>query len=167
MFHLCRHSCACSRLSCQRSNAKINYNTFRNGHRFAIGQQGSNAAGLEIACNSVTKPLNPWALTYGLFIVPDGSTGVFVHEIYLNANLPVARACTGSGCHYGYGIESSGHGTQVYNNIVEGNWINGGAVGRSTNLKVPQQHALRPGDGEGRLCGVRRLCGLPRHHHRQ
>ncbi len=120
-------------------NVKIDYNTFTNGHRIAIEQQngeGGHAQGLEVAYNNVSNPLNPWALTYALSIVPDGSTSSLVHDNFLNGNMPVAPACQGSGCHYGYGIESSGLGTQVYNNVVVGNWINGVAVGHSSNEKV-------------------------------
>ncbi len=121
------------------NNVKIDYNTFTNGHRIAIEQQngeGGHAQGLEVAYNNVSNPLNPWALTYALSIVPDGGTDVSVHDNFLNGNMPVAPACQGSGCHYGYGIESSGLNAQVFNNIVVGNWIQGVAIEAQGNIKV-------------------------------
>ena len=48
----------------------------------------------------------------------------------------LASACTGSGCHYGYGIEAWGANTQVFNSFVEGGWINAVAINVAKNVKV-------------------------------
>ena len=118
------------------SSVKIEYNTFNKGHRIAIEQQDAQAVGLEIAYNLVQNPLNGWALTYGLSVATPGTNGVLVHDNVVNANTAVPSACTGSGCHYGYGIEAWGDNMQVYNNIVEGWWGNGVGIGYANNLQV-------------------------------
>ncbi len=115
---------------------KIEHNTFTNGHRIAIELQDSKAGDVEVAYNTISNPLNGWALTYGLSIATNGSTGLSVHDNVINANNPVAPACTGSGCHYGYGIEAAGINTRVFNNVVEGNWANGLAIGISQGLSA-------------------------------
>lgn len=114
-------------------NVRIAYNAFTNGHRIAIEQQGAQTGamtdGLEIDHNTLRSPLNPWALTYGISLATVGSTNAQVHDNVLSADKPIGAGCGGSGCHYGYGIESTGVNTRVYNNVVEGNWPNGVAIG--------------------------------------
>ncbi len=118
------------------SNVKIEYNTFNKGHRIAIEQQDAKAVGLEIAYNIVQNPLNGWALTYGLSVATPQTDGVLVHDNIVNANNAVPSACTGSGCHYGYGIEAWGDNMRVYNNVVEGWWANGVGIGYANSLQV-------------------------------
>ncbi len=127
-------------------NVHINHNTFLRGHRIAIEQQDSKAGGLEVAYNSVDSPLNAWALTYGLSIAAtsDSGTGILVHDNVINANTPVAVDCTGSGCYYPYGIEAWGTGTKVYNNLIEGLWQHGVAIGAAQNLSVTDNTICGP-----------------------
>ncbi len=122
-------------------NVQIDHNQFTNGHRIAIEQQNSLAGGLEVAYNSVSQPLNPWALTFGLSIAASSqtSTGISVHDNTLNGNVAVSTSCPGypgAGCYLPYGIEAWGNGTHVYNNTVEGLWTNGVAIGAASNLSV-------------------------------
>jgi hypothetical protein len=119
-------------------NVHINSNTFVHGHRIAIEQQNSNAGGLEVASNTVSEPLNAWALTFGLSIAAtsQSGTGISVHDNLVNGDTPVGAGCTGSGCYYPYGIEAWGTGTQIYNNTIEGLWNHGVAIGDASGLSV-------------------------------
>jgi uncharacterized protein YjdB len=119
-------------------NVHINNNTFVHGHRIAIEQQDGKAGGLEVANNTVSEPLNGWALTYGLSIAASSNsgTGISVHDNLVNADTPVAADCRGSGCYYPYGIEAWGTGTVVTKNTIEGLWSHGVSIGAATNLSV-------------------------------
>ncbi len=103
------------------------FDTFQEGiHVFYDHSDGKN---VRIAYNMLRSSLNPWAMTYCISLATVGSTNVKVHDNVLSADKPVGSNCGGSGCHYGYGIESTGANTRVYNNVVEGEWPNGVAVG--------------------------------------
>ena len=107
------------------ANTKFLYNTFTRAHRIAIEQQtiGSNSvSGLEIGYNNISNARTPWALTYCISQATGSSSGTNVHDNTCNANIAIAAACSGTGCHYGYGIETYGSQTVVNHNLVEGPW---------------------------------------------
>lgn len=119
-------------------NVHIDHNSFTGGHRMAIEQQKSHAGGLEIAYNSISNPLNGWALTFGISIAAtsNSGTGIVVHDNVVIANTPVGAGCTGSGCYLPYGIEAMGNGTQIYSNIIGGIWSHGVSIAYSKDLIV-------------------------------
>jgi Pectate lyase superfamily protein len=119
-------------------NVHINHNTFTGGHRMAIEQQKENAGGLEIAYNTISHPLNGWALTFGISAAADSKsgTGIMVHDNVVVADRPVAADCRGSGCYLPYGIEAMGTGTQIYSNVIAGYWSHGVSIQYARDLIV-------------------------------
>lgn len=119
---------------------KIEYNTFTQWHRIAIETLACNASGLEIAYNNVSNALNPWALTFGLSMTC--GSGALVHDNIVNAN--VRPSCSASYCYVPYGIEIAGNNTHAYNNVVEGYWEWGFAIGNATNMSITSNYICGP-----------------------
>jgi hypothetical protein len=113
-------------------NVHINSNTFTHVHRMAIEMQHWQVSSVEVAYNSLSAPLSPWKLTYGISAATGGS-GLDIHNNMVDDQ--VESVC-GPGCWVGIGIEAWGNSTKVLNNTVRGYWITGVAVGASSNLLV-------------------------------
>ena len=126
------------------SGVKILYNTFTGGHRIAIEQQDGQASGVEIAYNIISSAYHPWALVYGISAATSGSTGVNVHDNTTNANAATDSSCSGSGCHYGYGIEAWGQPIIVSHNLVEGSWLDGIGLGQTSGAQITNNSICGP-----------------------
>ena len=102
----------------------FNNNTFTGIHRIAIELLGTstNPSGLEVAYNNYSNALNPWAYTFGLSLT-DGQN-MIVHDNLLNGN-------NNQPGYVPYAVEIAGHNASAYNNILEGYWGWGFAIGAS------------------------------------
>ena len=109
-------------------NVQINHNTITHFHRIGMEIQ-DNTSKLELGFNSFSQPVTPYWITFGISSAIYGG-GANIHDNFIDDQI-----CT-SGCWVGYGIEAWGNGTIVTNNTIQGHWINGVAIGPSTNVQV-------------------------------
>jgi Right handed beta helix region len=121
------------------SNVHINNNTFTNFHRMAVEIQ-TNTHTLEVGYNTVTHPLYPFWLTFGLSVPFTGVNGN-VHNNLVDDQIP--KACS-STCWIGIAIEAAGTDSIIANNTIQGYWSNGVAIGTSHNLQVVNNSICGP-----------------------
>jgi hypothetical protein len=120
-------------------NSQANYNVFINFHRVAMEFQ-DGTQNLEIGFNTYSQPLAPFWDTFGISVAITGGNAI-VHDNQINADNPID--CTGL-CRAAYGIEAWGIGTTVTNNVIQGHWLNGVAIGPSQNLTVANNKVCGP-----------------------
>lgn len=99
-------------------------NSFTNTHRIGLELLGTSTIpnGLEVARNTYSDPLNPWAISFGLSLT--AGLNMIVHDNTINGNINSPNAPP-------YGVEVAGVTTQAYNNTVEGYWESGFAIGNT------------------------------------
>jgi Right handed beta helix region len=124
-------------------NTVIDHNTITHFHRIGMEFQ-NNSRNLEVAYNTISQPITPFWLTYGISAAITGGNAN-VHDNLIDDQ--VEKTC-GSGCWIGYGIEAWGNGTVITNNTIQGHWGNGVAIGPSTNLQVIKNKICGPEMGE-------------------
>lgn len=131
------------------ASSTINDNTATGIHRIFIEILGTGTipSGLEVARNNWSNPLNPWAVNFCLSLT--AGLDMIVHDNVCNGNLNTPSASP-------YGIEIAGVSTQAYNNIVEGYFESGFAIGNtgSGGISITNNHICGPtmfagGSGSG------------------
>jgi hypothetical protein len=115
----------------------INYNVFTGIHRIAIEILGTNTnpSGLEVAYNQYSNALLPWAYTFGFSLTAGQNMIVHDNVITGNNNKPG---------YVPYGVEIAGNNTHAYNNIVQGYWEWGFAIGTATNMSIRNNYICGP-----------------------
>ncbi len=103
---------------------QINNNTYTNFHRIAIELQDNSFGELEIGNNLLMQPYKPSFQTFGISAALGGNSGyVNIHDnAVLTNNVAINPVCSGSGCHYGYGLEIWGTNTVGSHNLIQGAW---------------------------------------------
>jgi hypothetical protein len=116
---------------------KINYNIFSGIHRMAIEILGTNTnpSGLEVAYNHYSNALLPWAYTFGFSLT--AGQNMIVHDNVINAN-------NNKPGYVPYAVEIAGNNTHAYNNIIEGYWEWGFAIGVATNMSITNNYICGP-----------------------
>lgn len=119
------------------AGGKINYNVFSGIHRMAIEILGTNTnpSGLEVAYNHYSNALLPWAYTFGFSLT--AGQNMIVHDNVINAN-------NNKPGYVPYAIEIAGNNTRAYNNIIEGYWEWGFAIGNATNMSITNNYICGP-----------------------
>jgi hypothetical protein len=119
------------------TGGKINYNVFSGIHRMAIEILGTNTnpSGLEVAYNHYSNALLPWAYTFGFSLT--AGQNMIVHDNVLNAN-------SNKPGYVPYAVEIAGNNTHAYNNIIEGYWEWGFAIGNATNMSITNNYICGP-----------------------
>ena len=119
------------------AGGKINYNVFSGIHRMAIEILGTNTnpSGLEVAYNRYSDALLPWAYTFGFSLT--AGQNMVVHDNVINAN-------NNKPGYVPYAVEIAGNNTHAYNNIIEGYWEWGFAIGNATNMSITNNYICGP-----------------------
>jgi len=119
------------------SGGKINYNVFSGIHRMAIEILGTNTnpSGLEVAYNHYSNALLPWAYTFGFSLT--AGQNMIVHDNVINAN-------NNKPGYVPYAVEIAGNNTRAYNNVIEGYWEWGFAIGNATNMSITNNYICGP-----------------------
>jgi len=112
-------------------------NHFTRVHRISMEFQHDHTNGLVIEDNTVTNPLNPYWLTYGISVAADTTTGhgIVVRNNTVVANTPLDLSIAPKN-YYPYGLEVWGKNTVVSNNHVVGLWGIGIGIGSAQNMLV-------------------------------
>jgi hypothetical protein len=119
------------------AGGKINYNVFSGIHRMAIEILGTptNPSGLEVAYNHYSDALLPWAYTFGFSLT--AGQNMIVHDNVISAN-------NNKPGYVPYAIEIAGNNTRAYNNVIEGHWGWGFAIGNAKNMSITNNHICGP-----------------------
>jgi len=119
------------------AGGKINYNVFSGIHRMAIEILGTNTnpSGLEVAYNHYSNALLPWAYTFGFSLT--AGQNMIVHDNVINAN-------NNKPGYVPYAVEIAGINTRAYNNIIEGYWEWGFAIGNAANMSITNNYICGP-----------------------
>lgn len=119
------------------SDVLVARNHFTRVHRISMEFQHDHTNGLVVEDNTVTNPLNPYWLTYGISVAADTTTG---HGIIIKNNTVVANTpldmSIASKNYYPYGLEVWGTNTVVSGNHVIGLWGIGIGIGSAKNMLV-------------------------------
>lgn len=112
-------------------------NRFTRVHRITMEFQNDHTDGLIVEDNTVSDPLNPYWLTYGISVAATTKTGkgIIVQNNTVVANTPLDLSVN-RGNYYPYGIEVWGTNTLVRNNRVIGLWGIGIGIGAARNMMV-------------------------------
>ncbi len=109
-------------------------NHFTHVHRMTLEFQHHQTVSLTVRDNTVSDPLDPYWLTYGMSIVPDG-TGVVVEGNTIVANTPLdfSRAPKN---YYPFGLEIAGGNTVASRNRIIGLWGTGIGIGTASGMHL-------------------------------
>jgi hypothetical protein len=115
----------------------INYNTFTGVHRIAIEMLGTstNPSGLEVAYTNYSNALLPWAYTFGLSLT--AGQNMIVHDNVMNGN-------NNQPGYVPYAVEIGGVNSSAYNNVLEGYWGWGFAIGTNSSINISNNHICGP-----------------------
>jgi hypothetical protein len=115
----------------------ISHNVFSGIHRIAIEILGTNTNpnGLEVAYNRYSDALLPWAYTFGFSLTAGLNMIVHDNVITGNKNKPG---------YVPYAVEIAGINTRAYNNVIEGYWEWGFAIGNAKNMSITNNHICGP-----------------------
>ncbi len=112
-------------------------NRFTRVHRITMEFQHDQTDGLVIRDNTVSAPLNPYWLTFGMSVAASTKTGngIIIENNTIVANTPLDLSVNPHN-YYPYGIEVWGTNTAVRNNRVIGLWGIGIGIGAASNMLV-------------------------------
>lgn len=119
------------------TDVTIARNRFTRLHRITIELQDNQTNGLTVQDNSVSKPLNPYWLTYGMSIAATTTTGrgIVIQNNIIVADTPIDLSVNPKN-YYPYGLEAWGTNTTVSNNRIIGLWGIGIGIGTAQNMLV-------------------------------
>ena len=120
------------------ADVEVARNRFTRVHRITMEFQHDHVDGLTVRDNSVTDPLNPYWLTYGMSVMSNpGEAGrsTVVENNTVVANMPLDLSVK-KWNYYPYGIEVAGTNAIVAHNRVIGLWGTGIGVGPARNIHL-------------------------------
>jgi Pectate lyase superfamily protein len=119
------------------SDVLVARNRLTRVHRISMEFQHDRTNGLVIEDNTVSDPLNPYWLTYGMSVAASTKTGkgIIVQNNTVLANTPLDLSLNPHN-YYPYGLEVWGTNTIVRNNRVMGLWGIGIGIGAARNIVV-------------------------------